>query len=345
MLAATAKPTADFHALARYLLHGKRGTPSPDRVAWVAAQNLPTDDVLLAAELMAAAAGRNAGVTKPVYHLIIAWAPSERASPEQMEAIARETLHRAGLGEHQAFIVGHGDTPHDHLHMMVNRVHPDTGRVWQPRHDWRLFDRIMRELADAHGFAHQPAHAFNPEETRHARRKPNSAATYAAKRGHQTDRPQWSRAEAETYGARLSEHLDATSTWDDLAQLIAEDGLTLTPKGRGYVVGDATAYVKLSALGLSRTAKGLRARPPARRQSIARPWFAVDEVDIAKGLSAWGLVGPEAVRDAIANARDRRLARMPRHTPMMQRLLASTMFQRDHAIRPVRSAKPTRSGR
>lgn len=55
---------------------------------------------------------------------MIAWPPDERPLPEMMQEIARKTLELAGLGEHQALIVGHGDAEHRHLHAMINRVHP-----------------------------------------------------------------------------------------------------------------------------------------------------------------------------------------------------------------------------
>jgi hypothetical protein len=41
-----------------------------------------------------------------------------------------------GWAEHQALIVAHNDTRHPHLHLIINRVHPDTGRAlndWQER--------------------------------------------------------------------------------------------------------------------------------------------------------------------------------------------------------------------
>ena len=348
MLVKIAGASNDFAALARYLIHGK-GAPSPDRVAWTVAHNLPTDDPLLAANYMAATAELSPRTRKAAYHAIIAWHANERPSPEVMQEIARKTLDLAGLGDHQALVMGHGDTPHRHLHMLINRVHPGAGKAWKTSHDFARFDRIMATLSEAYGFAFVPAHVFNPALTDDRPKNPNSRATYAAKRGANTTRPQWSRRQARQLSVRLNEDLTPASTWDDLADLLADHDLTLAPKGKGFVVGDAHAYVKLSALNLTRTANGIARRPAQRRKnarSDARAPFAVDGVDIARTLRQWGLAEADAVGRAVADAqatRDAALAAAPVLVRLMatptKRLAASTALTRPSRARLVRSGR------
>ena len=154
MLAQIEPARNDFHALARYLIHGKERPTHPGRVAWAFGHNLATDDPELAATYMTATAELSRRCTSACYHMSINWHPDERPSPEIMQEIARRTLDLAGLSEHQALVMGHGDKPHKHLHMMINRVHPGTGRAWSTSHDYRRFDRIMRLLSDEYGFRH-----------------------------------------------------------------------------------------------------------------------------------------------------------------------------------------------
>jgi hypothetical protein len=257
MLAKVAPPSNDFHALARYLVRGKSGNPDPKRVAWLFTQNLPTDDPILAAKYMEATAHLSARTRKAAYHLMIAWHANERPTPEAMQHVARQTLQLAGLAEHQALVMGHGDKPHPHLHILLNRVHPDTGRAWKTSQDFTRLDRIMRELADTHGFAFVPAHTFNPEVTDTLSKLPDSPATYAGKRGAPTLRPQWSKAHARAMGERLSEDLTMEATPDDMLDILAQHGLTLEAKGKGHVVGNTHGYAKLSSLGLAASGKHL----------------------------------------------------------------------------------------
>ncbi|MGE3916616.1 MAG: relaxase/mobilization nuclease domain-containing protein [Hyphomicrobiaceae bacterium] len=322
MLAQAEKPTSDFFALARYLIEGRERPPSPDRVAWMFGHNLPDADPDAAARIMTATAALSRRCLNPCYHLMIAWAERERPTPEAMQEIAIKTLHLAGLADHQALIVGHGDKPHRHLHIMLNRVSPVDGRAWKTNHDWRLWDGIMRQLSDEYGFEVVPAHAFDPELTDGLSRKPGSRATYTAKRGAKTGRSQWSRRQARTFAERLTERLDQASTWDDLEMLFAEEGLALEAKGKGHVVGNAASYVKLSSVGLQKSAKGFEKRPLARRRPPSRPPRPImDGVAMAKALAAMGLVDRSAVRDAVQEAQGRHLTWLARR-PLIEQLLA-----------------------
>ncbi|NOU06590.1 MAG: relaxase/mobilization nuclease domain-containing protein, partial [Hyphomicrobiaceae bacterium] len=211
---------------------------------------------------------------------------------------------------------------HRHMHMMINRVHPVTGKAWSTSHDFKRFDRIMRALADEYGFEHTPSHTFEPDLTDDKPKKPKKRAHYAAKRGANTKRLQWSRRDARTLAAKLSEHLDQSSTFDDIVAALEAEGLTVEAKGKGHVAGNRRSYVKLSALGLSAAAKDqakLRAskrRPKSTtRKAQARSIFAVDEVDIARAIGT-----RTQYRTAIERAKALRKLRIGR-LPVLAQLL------------------------
>lgn len=333
MLVNVVPPTNDFHALARYLVEGDSKPPNPKRVAWTLAHNLPTNDPELAAKLMTATAQLSKRCKNAAYHAMIAWAPDEKPTPEMMQAIALKTLELAGLAEHQALIMGHGDKPHDHLHMLINRVHPVTGRAWDTKHDFALFDRIMRQLSEEHGFRYIPAHRFNAEQTADTPKKPNKRATWAAKRGAKTERTQWSKTASRQYGAKVSERLDRAASWDDLDMAFAEDGYTLQRKGKGLVVGNSTSYAKFSALGLTTSAKSLEQRfgtPHTAWRPFdyvsSRSVFAVDAVDIVRFMAMYGLASKDDVSRTIDDAthqRQLRAAEAARTAPLGKSFLRS----------------------
>jgi hypothetical protein len=320
------KPTShDFRKLSRYLIHGKARPNHPDRVAWITEQNIGSSDPELAAAFMQATAAQSRRCAHACYHLVIAWHAREQPTPENMQAVARATLKRAGLAEHQALIMGHGDKPHPHLHMMINRVSPVTGRAWSTSNDYARFDRIMRELAEETAFTPAPAHRFNPELTEDLPRNPNRRATYAGRRGAQTTRPQWSTRDARAFGKHMNEKLDGTCTWSDLSELLDDEGLQLEAKGRGHVIGDAGSYVKLSALGLQISAKThakeRRRSPRAASAPPVRSRPLIDAVDIARSLASLGLADMDDVRAAVLSASNLRLARLSR-APLIDQLLA-----------------------
>ena len=128
-----------FNGLGKYVLHDK-GAQTADRVAFIETENLVFEDGQNAiAEMVRTATNqkdirrrngsRATKTSKPVYHLSLSWDTSETPSlKEQMEA-ARGALKALGLDDRQALIVGHTDTDNPHVHVVVNRVCPTTGKT------------------------------------------------------------------------------------------------------------------------------------------------------------------------------------------------------------------------
>jgi hypothetical protein len=144
-----------FRVLARYLSEGRTGEEQ-NRVAWVASRNLPTDDPELAARIMRATAGQNVRVKEPVYHLALSFDPGDAVDRAAMERVADRVLETLGLQEHQVLIVAHADREHAHMHLMVNRVHPETGKVWSRWQDYPAIQRVLREEEEALGLRRVP---------------------------------------------------------------------------------------------------------------------------------------------------------------------------------------------
>jgi hypothetical protein len=94
---------------------------------------------------MRATAAQNRLVATPVYHIVLSAAPEDAIDRAMLERIADRVLDRLGLKEHEALFAAHGDRPHRHLHITVNRVHPKTGRTWSSWHDWTPVHEVLRE--------------------------------------------------------------------------------------------------------------------------------------------------------------------------------------------------------
>lgn len=133
-----------FRALAQYLISGRTGAEF-DRVAWSGSRNLPTDDPELAAKIMRGTAAKSDRVEKPVYHIAISFDPGDKVDRASMERVADKVLARLGLSEYQATIVAHRDREHPHVHIFVNRVHPETGKAWERWQDQPLIQEVLRD--------------------------------------------------------------------------------------------------------------------------------------------------------------------------------------------------------
>jgi hypothetical protein len=131
-----------FKGISQYLTHDQ-GANTSDRVAWTHTHNLAADngDIPLAinemyltaenAELLKQEAGIRAGgrsTEKAVKHISLNWAPADNPSQDHMIKSSKHFLDSMGWGEHQAIFVAHSDKAHKHVHMVLNAIHPGTGR-------------------------------------------------------------------------------------------------------------------------------------------------------------------------------------------------------------------------
>jgi hypothetical protein len=141
---AVSSSTRSFAALGRYLVVG-RDKVDHGRVGWTSARNLPTDEPELAAKIMRATASLNVRVSQPVYHIALSFDPGDVVDRESMERVANRVLKELKLDQHQAIMVAHVDRTHPHLHILVNRVHPETGRAWDRWQDYATIQGVLRE--------------------------------------------------------------------------------------------------------------------------------------------------------------------------------------------------------
>lgn len=117
---------------------------SSERVAWTETRNIASDRPEVATRIMIATAERadqlkaEAGIKatgrkaqKPVLAYSLAWHPTEAGKLDraEMSRAANDSLRVLGLEKHQAVIVAHRDTAHPHVHVIVNRVSPEDGRM------------------------------------------------------------------------------------------------------------------------------------------------------------------------------------------------------------------------
>ena len=133
-----------FHDSIGYCCHDK-DAPTTKRVAAITMVNLAATTPEEAAEEMTATfkqAGElkhKAGVSprgrkarNPVLSWSLSWFPDEKPTHKRMIAEAKRSIEAMGYKGHQAVLVIHNDEPHPHIHIIVSRVDPKTGRMVNP---------------------------------------------------------------------------------------------------------------------------------------------------------------------------------------------------------------------
>ncbi|MDA8154664.1 MAG: relaxase/mobilization nuclease domain-containing protein [Acidithiobacillus sp.] len=228
------------------------------------ALNLDTDaeDLDLAIKQMDMAAAKTTKNGKfkgdPVYHLILSWQEGEKPTPKQVKECVQYTLKALGMEECQAVWAIHHDTDNDHVHIAVNRVHPEKGIVMgPPRRDYHVIDKAMRELEIIHGFRRDNGPYVTldtksgPQIVRMSRKERlekgllkggdehGPRTTQAAKAAERSQGApsfqEWAQGEPATALRKVLEN-PAGATWQTLHEALAPYGMAIQTKGTGMVV-------------------------------------------------------------------------------------------------------------
>jgi hypothetical protein len=238
-----------FKGVSSYLESGKDGQQL-DRVDWIETRNLPTRDPQSAARIMAATARDSTKTERAVYHFSISFDPGDWVDREAMRRVADRTLRDLGLQDHQALIVAHRDTAHPHVHVVVNRVNPETGRAWSNFRDYPRIEKSLRAQEVEMGLRVVPG--------KHARVPERDGAALA--RG---PAPRVARGDAaflRDVQERAAPVLRRARSWAEVERGLAEQGLAVRVNGRGMSVTDGRQQVKASEVDRAFSRKHLEER-------------------------------------------------------------------------------------
>ena len=193
----------------------------------------------------------------PVYHLILSWQEGDKPTPKQVEESVQHTLKALGMEECQAVWAIHHDTDNDHVHIAVNRVHPEKGLVMgPPRRDYHVIDKAMRELELIHGFRRDNGPYVTldtdngPQIVRMSRKERaekgllkhgdeiGPRTTQAAKAAERSQgAPSFQEWAQRDPAVALRDALaNPDATWQDLHDALAPYGMVIQTKGTGMVV-------------------------------------------------------------------------------------------------------------
>lgn len=236
MIPHLAKLGRSFRGSYLYLLHDVEARTS-NRIAWTETLNMYTDcphkawkvmtyTAKVQNQLKSAAGLKNTGrkLEKPVMHLSLSWHPEETPDKDEMLRTAKLAIEKIGMDEHEAIVVAHNDTTHSHIHILLNRCHPETGAVAKDSHTKRKLSRFAQDYEVNRGQVYC-------ERCIEQRNQPNSSAKGAFNHFAQEQEEQCLAAAEEfnfqiekiyaDYSLKL-EHLEQAT--EELQQLIQKQG-------------------------------------------------------------------------------------------------------------------------
>jgi len=231
-----------FRHLARYI----QGRDTKPRATWFHAANLPgvggRDDLELACKLVDAIQAQNTRAgSKRTYHLVISLHHDDRRlERKELQQVVERLVDTLGFSEHQYIAVRHSDTDHEHIHVAINQIHPETFRIHSPAWDHqKLFTgarALERELR------------LTPlrSRTRNRERVPQRAADCEAHHGVESF-ARWAREKL-----RPALHATELRSWDDVHDICGRFGVVIGAHGNGLVFEDVERGVRVKASFVAR---------------------------------------------------------------------------------------------
>ncbi len=99
----------------------------------------------------AGVSARGRKLRNPYTHFTAAWPPGQAPTRDEQLELADRALSALGLEDHLAVVVAHNDTDHAHWHLVVCKVHPDTGKAASLGRSGLRLSKVAEQWEREHG--------------------------------------------------------------------------------------------------------------------------------------------------------------------------------------------------
>ena len=221
----------------------------PERVAYIGLQNIISTES--AALEMDAIAMNNKRCKDPVFHAILSWREMEIPTNAQVDEAVKIALSELDLQDCQAFWIVHNDTENRHVHIVVNRIHPQTYRAVQPANNWthKAIQRASRKIEIVQGWEIEQNGVYRVTADGELVQKEKDSTPKLSKSALDME------AHTATQSAqRIGQEIAApiirsAKSWKELHEELAKEGITLEKKGSGAILIIGDTVIKASMAG------------------------------------------------------------------------------------------------
>lgn len=253
---------SSFVRLAQYLLNTQGNS---QRVLSASVTNCCVNDPEWAAIEVEATQRQNVRAKgDKTYHLVVSF--RDEPSPNIIKEIENRLCADLGFEEHQRISVLHGDSDNVHLHIAINKIHPNKLTIHEPYYDHKTLAKACVQLEHTY-FIAQDNHEFRTTARPTAAQNMEAAGDIESLTG-------WIQREC---GKQLKD----ASSWEELHSILAAHNLKLKPRGNGFIISSGKLNVKASSVDRSLSKSQLekrlgifvpsRAEHPARKKYVPRP--------------------------------------------------------------------------
>ncbi|MEO6823865.1 MAG: TraI/MobA(P) family conjugative relaxase [Nitrosospira sp.] len=212
---------SSFRDLVAYITHAK---DRQERIGHVKVTNCHQSEARDAVHEVLATQFRNRrACSDKTYHLLISFDAGENPLPDALQRIEAALCEALGFGGHQRISAVHTDTDNLHVHVAINKIHPQKLTIHNPYCDYNALGTVCQKLELAYGLA-QTNHETRTRGARSMALDMEHVAGVESLLG-------WIRRECLT-------ELRYAQDWAALHEALGWSGLALQEKGNGLVISD-----------------------------------------------------------------------------------------------------------
>lgn len=189
--------------------------------------------------------------TNPITHWVMSWQKDEQPNREQVEEAIAILLEELKMVDHQVIYAAHQDTANYHVHIVINRVHPDTLKAPNNFRDVELAHQAVAMIQDLQGWQPEQRERYQVVEgqTQRVEHSPKTTTQPAGQIAQQIESHQGIKS-AERIGIETGADLiRAAHSWRDLHQSLAERGMRYEQYGTGAYLYVGEVKLKASSAG------------------------------------------------------------------------------------------------
>ena len=238
--------------LTDYITDAKGKSKDKDKIAYTGGRGFIGDSFICHQAEMTALAEDATKSTNPITHWMMSWKQGEKPSSAQVDQAIDILMSELELKDHQVIYALHQDTDNIHLHLAVNRVHPDTLKVIKSGggFDIDIAQRAIAKIEDLQGWQREDRGRYQVVDGQTKRVQHPAKLTPAPGQIAQQIESHQGIKSAERIAIETGAGLiRAAYSWDDLHDSLADRGMRYEQYGTGAYLYVGETKLKASSAG------------------------------------------------------------------------------------------------
>ena len=226
------KNISNYGSLADYIVNEQTDGKIRNVAMWTSSDYDNDDLDLFIKEVALVQQANTLSNDDKTYHLIVSFRESE-LDINKLKQIEEDIAYGMGFEKHQRLCVVHNDTDNLHFHIAINKINPETNKIYTPYRDYQKLNDIAVAIENKYGLL----------KDNHIKSEiPYTKAQDIEKSGYMQS--------MQSYIQSIK--MDNISNWQDFHKQLNEHGIMFLKKGAGAVFANEEQKIYVKASNVNR---------------------------------------------------------------------------------------------